>query len=264
MVEMRDPLPRNIILAIAVFFAAQCGLFSGLTALLGLPLGHFAAFAASSLAIHVLMLVFLLLGKEDFTIEATGQRLVRINLANILTLVRISTLPTLLFLIVSGRGKPILAYALVLSSAVFLTDLLDGFVSRRMRQGTKIGRMLDSISDYCLLGAFSIVLRVYALIEPWFFGLILGRLLFQSLGMTIFFFLHKPVPPRPTVFGKIAVASTMILYSLSILRPIAPAPFRTVFLTCEAIVSALILASIADKLVVFVRHAKRGATQSGA
>ncbi len=257
---MRDSLTRSIVACVILFFIAQAALFCGLSAANGLPAAGLAPFCATSLALHALMLGFLLLGKEEFRIASDGRRLERVNLANILTLVRISTLPTILFLILEGRSsKTVMIQALALTAVVFLTDLLDGIVSRAMRQCTRMGRLLDSISDYCLLGALSIVLLAYGLIRPWFFWLIAGRLLFQGLGMTLFFVLRRPVPPRPTILGKAAVASTMTLYALSILKPVAPPALLAVFSVLEMIVAAILLASVGDKLAVFISHARGGA-----
>lgn len=247
----------------ALFYLGQCVLFTALALADGLPLSRLAWFYPVSLAVHAFATAFLVRGKDEFVIESDGRRLRRVNIANGLTLVRISTLPTILFLILSDKSKPILLQALVLTAAVFLTDLLDGFVSRTLKQCTRIGRLLDSISDYCLIGALSIVLLSYKLVDAWFFWFIAARLLFQGLGMTLFFFLKRPVPPRPTILGKVIIASTMGLYALSILKPFVPAPYGTIFLCLEIAVAALAVISTADKLAVFARHAIAGGAPGG-
>jgi phosphatidylglycerophosphate synthase len=254
----RDPLPRNIVLSMAVFFAGQCALITALALVDGLPMRRIATFYPASLALHVLAAAFLVRAKEDFTVESDGRRLERVNLANLLTLVRISTLPTILYLIMSGRDRTIFVQAIVLAAAIFLTDLLDGFVSRTMRQCTRIGRLLDPISDYCLIGALSFVLLAYGLIDRWFFFIIAGRLFLQGLGMAIFFFMRRPVPPKPTFLGKAIIASTMSLYGLSILKPFVRGPFGAIFIGLEIAVAALAVLSTADKLLVFLRQARAG------
>jgi phosphatidylglycerophosphate synthase len=250
-------LNRSIVLTTISFFLFQACLFCALTAANGISFLAEFAFFPVSLAWHALILALLLFLRNDFVIEASGQRLTRINLANALTMTRISTLPTILFLIIASMEKPIFPALFALTALIFLTDLLDGFVSRAMKQGTRIGRMLDSISDYCLLGVLAIVLELFRLISPWYFAIILGRLSFQAVGMTVFFLARRPIEPKPTFFGKVAVASTMIIFGLSILNAFFRPRFDAAFLALQIAAAALLLISVADKALVFLRHIPR-------
>jgi CDP-diacylglycerol--glycerol-3-phosphate 3-phosphatidyltransferase len=259
---MREKLTRNIVIAVMTFLIAQVVLFLIVTLSYGLGLGRYWAFFPITIIWHVGTLAFLIQQREGFFVESSGERLERVNLANVLTLVRISTLPTILFFIFATREKPLFPLVLWLTALVFLTDFLDGFVSRTFHQGTKIGRMLDSISDYVLLGSLSIVFLFFKLIHLWFLGLIIFRLAFQAVGMFIFILRKRPVDPRPTLLGKIVVASTMILYAFSIFKPIAPKSVGLVFDALEAITAVIIVASVVDKALVFARHkAKKAATK---
>ncbi len=258
---IKDSLTRSIVATVTAFFLLQAGLFSALCLYNGIQLRDQLPFFLTSLAAHGIILAFLLVLKADFYVESSGKKLGRVNLANILTLIRISSLPTILFLILGSLGRPIPPLLFILIALVFLTDLLDGMVCRVMKQGTKIGRMLDSFSDYCLLIVLSIVLYAYRLIHPWYFGIILGRLFFQALGMAIFFLAGKPLEPRPTLFGKIAVASTMILYALGILNGFFRPRFDTAFLALEITAAVLLCVSVIDKALVFIRHIS-GASRS--
>ncbi|WP_432846260.1 CDP-alcohol phosphatidyltransferase family protein [Treponema denticola] len=107
----------------------------------------------------------------------------KVNLANGITLLRISSVPLIAFLLKQNsieQIKIILAVVLIL---VFLTDFFDGFIARKFNQETRIGRMLDSMSDYSLLALVSIVYYQLGLLPNWFFYLIFVRLMFQALGM---------------------------------------------------------------------------------
>jgi CDP-diacylglycerol--glycerol-3-phosphate 3-phosphatidyltransferase len=72
--------------------------------------------------------------------------------------------------------------------------------------------MLDSISDYSLLGVISIVYYTNEILPGWFFAIILIRLFLQALGMFIFILLGRPLPMQSTWGGKITIATTMALY----------------------------------------------------
>jgi phosphatidylglycerophosphate synthase len=254
---MNRPLTRSIIATIISFLILQAVLFGVLARVNGIDIAANWAFFPVSLGFHALTLVFLLYLRADFFIEASGRKLERVNLANVLTLIRISTLPTILFLIKGAIGRRIPPATFVLTALVLLTDLLDGFVSRTMKQGTKIGRMLDSISDYCLLAVLAIVLSLYRFIHAWYFALVVARLFFQAAGMAIFFLAKHPIEPKPTFFGKVTVASTMIIFGLSILKNFLPEGFAPIFLALEITAACLVAISMVDKGIVFARHIPR-------
>ena len=248
----------------AAFLLLQAALFPLLALTDGVDLASHWAFFPVSFGCHALTLCLLLFLKGDFVIEATGRELDRVNLANILTLVRISTLPTILFLIIGTTDGRIPPATFVLTALVLLTDLLDGFASRTLKQGTRIGRMLDSISDYCLLAVLAIVLSYFGFIHRWYFAMVLVRLFFQAFGMAIFFLIKRPIEPKPTFFGKVTVASTMIIFGLSILNGFMAEPFHRVFFALEAVAASLVAVSMVDKGIVFAKHIPRsGGAQRG-
>lgn len=251
--DMLDRLTRSIVAIMALFLIGQAILYSALAALCaGLPPSW--AFYPISAAIHLAVTAFLIRLRADFVVEPEGRKLESVNLANVITLIRISTLPTLLALILGSIEGRSLIVVLTLSAAVFITDLLDGFVARSLKQRTLMGRMLDSISDYLVLAVLSIALTRFGLFHAWFFALLAFRLLFQALGMTAFFLARRPVPPRPTLAGKAAVASTMILCGLAVLGALLGEGFDTAFLVFEIITGAILALSVADKALVFIRH----------
>ena len=146
----------------------------------------FSAFLIHITLWHSLILLFLILYKEEFVNVESNLSLDKINLANGITLFRISSVPLIAFLLKQNsieQIKIILAVVLIL---VFLTDFFDGFIARKFNQETRIGRMLDSMSDYSLLALVSIVYYQLGLLPNWFFYLIFVRLMFQALGMLFF------------------------------------------------------------------------------
>lgn len=254
---MSRTLTRSIVSTMVAFFLLQAGLFPVLALADGIDLAAHWAFFPISFGCHALTLGLLLFLKGDFVIEASGRELTRVNLANILTLVRISTLPTILFLIIGTKGGRIPPATFVVTALVLLTDLLDGFASRTLKQGTRIGRMLDSISDYFLLAVLAIVLSYFRFIHAWYFCIVLGRLFFQAFGMAVFFLAKRPIEPKPTFFGKVTVASTMIVFALSILNGFLAEPFHRAFLVLEVVAAGLVAVSMVDKGIVFAKHIPR-------
>ena len=68
------------------------------------------------------------------------------NLPNTITMVRISFVPVLFLLLLSpGQTMSLIIAALFI--AVSFTDMLDGYVARRYRIVTTLGKFLDPIAD---------------------------------------------------------------------------------------------------------------------
>ncbi len=256
-----DSLTRSFISVLTVYQLAQIGLF----ALYSVPLGFFASYAIpfglSSIGFHCLLFVMLEVFKGDFVIEPDGRKLDRVNLANAITLFRVSTLPTILFIIIASKDYPMRFQLVALIAIVFATDFLDGYVSRRGKEATRVGRMMDSASDYSLLFVISLVFHYFHIIPAWFFILLALRLTGQGAMVLAVLAVKKRLTPRTSFLGKATVASTMILYALELLRFIADIP-RIAYSTLEYVAGAIIAVSIIDKVVIMIQDLKAPAIES--
>ena len=70
----------------------------------------------------------------------------KINLANILTLIRIAAIPVIVFCFYSPMefARPIAGIVFGLAA---LTDILDGYAARKLGQTSKFGEFLDPVAD---------------------------------------------------------------------------------------------------------------------
>ena len=250
--SLRTSITRTVV----CYFMIQCAIFSAFA----IPSGFFKAFwiefLCTSLGFHLFLYLLLLFFQEDFKKEATQEKLASINLANRITLIRVSTLPTLLFLVIAAKNYRIRYPLLILVVFIFVTDFLDGYISRKGNEVTKAGRMMDSASDYSLLIVLSLVFRYYRLIPEWFLILVLARLGVQVLLMAILIIVKQKIEPRTTLMGKVAVASIMIVYSIEVLGLIAGELPVLLKNAIEWIVAAVIGASIGDKIISFASSLK--------
>ena len=69
-----------------------------------------------------------------------------LNLPNVLTLIRLALIPVFVILFYWPTESSNLLAAIVFIAAA-LTDLLDGFLARRLKQTTKFGAFLDPVAD---------------------------------------------------------------------------------------------------------------------
>ena len=223
----------------------------------GIPLLSMILFYGATIILHAFLYFFLIHFKVDFFNQSTGQPLEKVNAANRITLLRISSLPSIAFLL---RHKEIIEIRMmlpVLLALVFLTDSFDGQIARRKKQCTKMGQMLDSISDYSLLAVISVVYYRNSILPRWFFYLIFCRLFLQALGMLLFIIIKKPVETRSTWGGKITVATTMTLYIMELARLYLPRDLPGVFLIVEYVAGAIILLLSFEKASIFFRQGKK-------
>lgn len=97
-----------------------------------------------------------------------------LNVPNILTLFRILLVPILVVVLLTElEGKEFIGLALFLLAA--LTDFLDGFIARRRRQITRLGKLLDPAADKILTSAAFISLVGLRLAPAWMVVIIVAR-----------------------------------------------------------------------------------------
>jgi CDP-diacylglycerol--glycerol-3-phosphate 3-phosphatidyltransferase len=97
------------------------------------------------------------------------------NLPNALTLARIFLIPVVVAVLLTKeiRTWAILGSSLFLAAA--LTDLLDGYLARRRKQVTTLGRLLDPIADKLLISSALISLVQLRIAPAWMVVIIIGR-----------------------------------------------------------------------------------------
>lgn len=212
---------------------------------------------------HALLLLFLVLHKSEFVNSDNGVVLEKVNLANIITLCRISSVPLIAFLLKQHHIRSILIILSIALALIFLTDLFDGFIARKFNQETGIGKMLDSMSDYSLLGLVSIVYFQLGLLPHWFFYLILGRLMFQTGGMAFFMLLKFPMEIKSTYGGKITIAATMSFYAIKLLQFFIPISniLKNIFIIAEYCCGFIIFVFSFEKIYIFYKHYKKYESQ---
>lgn len=103
------------------------------------------------------------------------------NLPNSITLIRIFSIPLLIWILSSSRfssangEKELLASALFIAAA--MTDGIDGYLARKRGQITTIGILLDPLADKLLIAAAFVVLVQLnpVLVPAWVAIVVIGR-----------------------------------------------------------------------------------------
>jgi CDP-diacylglycerol---glycerol-3-phosphate 3-phosphatidyltransferase len=106
-----------------------------------------------------------------------------LNIANVLTMVRLVLVPGFVLVMVHGGGQDPAwrAYAWAAFSVAMITDLFDGELARRHDIVTDFGKIADPIADKAIMGAALICLSALGDLPWWVTVVILVR----EIGITL-------------------------------------------------------------------------------
>ena len=160
---------------------------------------------------------------------------------NLLTIGRIAITPYL-FLLMWHRDYPALLWPFAL---VGVTDVLDGFLARRLHATSRSGAILDPIADKLLLSGTFLVLALTGAIEGWMAALVLGRdvLILVGAGAVSLARPGTHFPPSP--WGKLStfVQVVYVMFAMGALSGIHVAP---AVVALKWAVAALAVVTLAD------------------
>lgn len=121
------------------------------------------------------------------------------TIPNILSMLRLALVPVFLVLIVRGEYIAALIVLIVAS----LTDLLDGYLARRLGQITRLGQLLDPAADRLYIFAALVGLAAQQLVPWWIVIVIVARDVFLLvLGVVLANHGFGPLPVHQ--LGKVA------------------------------------------------------------
>ncbi|MFP4149664.1 MAG: CDP-alcohol phosphatidyltransferase family protein [Nitriliruptoraceae bacterium] len=138
------------------------------------------------------------------------------TIPNLLSLARLLALPLIYLDIVDGR----LTRAFVLLVVFAVTDWLDGYLARRLDQITRLGTLLDPISDRALFLVVGIAFVAAGLLPVWALVVIVVRdLAVLAVGGVLL--VKGQQPPAVTRTGKTATFGLMWAFPIWLAAAIA-------------------------------------------
>lgn len=138
------------------------------------------------------------------------------TIPNILTLCRLVLIPV--FLTASIDGHYTLAFAIFVGAA--LTDILDGFIARRMNQRSRIGAFLDPAADKIMMVSGYLYYTLRSGVSVRIPGWLMFTVFIRDVLIVVFAYLLytrvqvKKFPPSPagkasTVLQAVTLAATI-------------------------------------------------------
>ena len=187
------------------------------------------------------------------------------TLPNILTLLRITMIPVLVIVFyLPGKWMPLLCAAIFGLAAV--TDWLDGFLARRLKQQSVFGAFLDPVADK-LMVAVALVLLVEAN-NNLFFTIPVAVIIGREIAISALREWMSEIGERATVavsiIGKVKTTAQMVAILLLLYdAPVGGFPTHPVGLVLLYVAAALTLWSMLIYMraawpVIFGRDGKAG------
>lgn len=175
--------------------------------------------------------------------RAEGKKIVIFTIPNILSFLRLLMIPVIIWAYVSRKDYVLSAIILALSA---LTDVVDGFIARKLNQVSELGKALDPVADkltqvsmlFCLMTNHPNMLLPVIL-------LIVKEVLDGILNLTI-------IRRKGRVYGAVwhGKVTTVLLYGMMLAHVIWP--------NIPAVISAiLITASVLMMIVSQVLYTKK-------
>jgi cardiolipin synthase len=148
------------------------------------------------------------------------------NIPNLITLLRIILVPVIVILLIQGSFLEALAVFLVAS----VSDALDGFLARVMKQQTSIGAYLDPIADKALLASTFVTLSILHIIPPWLTVIVISRDFIILLGVSVLFIMEFSVEIHPALISKMTTVLQAGTLLLALFTQCLPCQFKTTWL----------------------------------
>ena len=127
------------------------------------------------------------------------------TLPNLISLTRLATVPVFVWLFATGRETA----AVVLYAVAASSDFLDGFIARRTRSISELGKLLDPLADRIFIAALAIALVARGALPLWLALVLVAR---DVVVLSAFPLLERRGVERiPVSFiGKTATAALLL------------------------------------------------------
>ena len=134
------------------------------------------------------------------------------TIPNVLTMIRLLLVPVFVIVYFRTAAEPKYA-ALAVFAAASLTDMLDGFLARKLNQITDFGKLFDPLADK-LMVLTALVCQALTGVFPWAAVIVVAcKELFMVIGGL--FLLSRDVVVYSNIFGKAAQVSFILSLILS-------------------------------------------------
>jgi cardiolipin synthase (CMP-forming) len=179
-----------------------------------------------------------------------GRATVR-HLPNLICLIRIA----LVWPIAVALKRGDMPLALVLFVAAGVSDALDGYLAKRFRWTSELGKVLDPLADKLLLVVVFVEAAWLELIPWWLTAAVVARDVMIGLGALVYRLWFGPLGGRPTMLSKLNTLLQLGYVALILLHAAAGQPPRWILDVAAALTLATTVLSGLHYVATFTRRA---------
>ena len=173
-------------------------------------------------------------------------------ISNILSLSRIFLLPLIVFGL-TKRTAFHKVFTLSVMGVSMLTDGLDGYLARRLKEVSALGKILDPVGDKICIGVVAIAVTIWRDLPWWAMGFII----FRDAGILtggLLMMGRWTVITSSNIWGK----ATSLFQSLTIMAYAFEVPYRNYSLTVAMAFTGVSSISYAMEFYHLVKDQRRG------
>ncbi len=170
------------------------------------------------------------------------------NIPNILTVLRLCMIPLyLLTFCIEGESHIASATIFLLASG---TDVLDGYLARKLNMITKWGQLMDPLADKCMQLAVIITLFAAGVVPVWFIALLVAK---EVIMILVGVFLYsKKTYVKANHAGKLNTVFLFVVMTLLLLIPDMNLVLKNALLGISAL--WMVLAGVIYLYLYFVQN----------
>lgn len=175
---------------------------------------------------------------------------VRQKIPNTITLLRLIALPLIIYSF--NHLNKLLAFSIFLASIG--TDLLDGYVARKLGATSKVGAYLDAIIDFVFITGIYLTFSHNGIYSPWI--LILIVFVFTQFIISNLILKQTVYDPIGKYFGSILFAGigATILISERLISDLIPLSNQLIYTMITAFIAISALASLISRFIYLLRQ----------
>ena len=128
------------------------------------------------------------------------------NLPNLITVFRLLLIPLFVIFLLENQSTP----ALITFGVAGISDALDGFLARVLKQKTLFGAYVDPVADKLLLATAFVTLAIMGRLPGWLAVVVVSRDVIIMGGIGILLLNNHPMTIKPTYDSKITTFVQLI------------------------------------------------------
>jgi cardiolipin synthase len=128
------------------------------------------------------------------------------NLPNLITVFRLLLIPVFVIFLLENKST----LALITFVLAGVSDALDGFLARVLKQKTLFGAYVDPVADKLLLATSFVTLAIMGRLPGWVAVVVVSRDVIIMVGIGILMLNNRPMTIKPTYDSKITTFVQLI------------------------------------------------------